>query len=137
MNSTTAKLAKWRVRVLVPKVFGFSFAARGGMLVGEIKDSVFQGSRAYVNGVASGVGVAVLGCYATLESGEVKFNVSPGVRVCTSGEPSSVSGKLGHQCCVGRSAHRRFHVGSGVGGDLGCGSAMRVCRCLGGRRAQV
>ena len=46
---------------------------------------MWQGARAYFDGVAIGVGVAVLGCSATLESGEVEINVSPRAHVCTIG----------------------------------------------------
>ena len=48
--------------------------------------SVWECARAYFNGLPSGARVAVLGCSATLESGEVKINVRPGAHICTSGD---------------------------------------------------
>ena len=59
------------------------FTDAGG---GKIVVSVWQGARGYFSGVPSGAGVAVLGCSAALEGGEVKINVWPGAHVCTSGE---------------------------------------------------
>ena len=48
--------------------------------------SVWQAARDYFSGVYTGAGVAVPGCSAALENGEVKINVWPGAHVCTSGE---------------------------------------------------
>ena len=59
------------------------FTDAGG---GRIVVSVWQAARDYFSGVSTGAGVAVLGCSAALENGEVKINVWPGAHVCTSGE---------------------------------------------------
>ena len=67
----------------VSEVADAEFTDAGG---GKIVVSVWQSARAYFDGLPSGAGVAVLGCSATLESGEVKINVSPGAHICTSGD---------------------------------------------------
>ena len=48
--------------------------------------SVWQGARACLSDVPEGAGVALVGCSAALEDGEVKINIWPGAHVCTTGE---------------------------------------------------
>ena len=59
------------------------FTDAGG---GKVVVSVWQGARACLSDVPEGAGVALVGCSAALEDGEVKINIWPGAHVCTTGE---------------------------------------------------
>eukprot|EP00959_Pyramimonas_sp_CCMP1952_P113897 2381669-Pyramimonas_sp.AAC.1 len=59
------------------------FADAGG---GKIVVAGRQKAREYFARVRPGSGVAVLGCSAALENGEVNINIWPGARISTVGD---------------------------------------------------
>merc|ERR1712197_174047 len=52
----------------------------------KIMVSAWQSARTSLGSLPPGAGVAVVGCSASLEGGEVKVNIWPGAHICTTGD---------------------------------------------------
>ena len=92
----------------------------------KIYVSIWGGARAYFNELSNGAGVAVLGCSAMLESGEVKINVRPGAHICTSGEQAQSLTSLDTTAASAEVLTSTFTPGRGLAAIT---DAMAHCTC--------